>query len=230
MKHEKLKGAKVAIVAMGRSQVSFSLSLAHSETYDEVWAINATGGVYSVDRMFMMDPPSRFLDTEDAGSQTGLMAKVITKEQAFPIYSCTTDARCPSVEEYPIEGVIRETGLCYFNNTAAYALAYAVYQEVGELSVFGIDFSYKNLPHFAEAGRACCEFWAAIFSARGGVISVAPESPFMDTNVDPVEKLYGYHRLPDPPHVSNEEGQLIIQPLSQFKAPPEPQDGVLYKG
>ena len=85
MKHKKLKGAKIALVAMGRSQLNFAISLAHSEEYDEVWTINATARIYKTDRMFMMDPPSRFLDDDVAGTQTGVVSKVITQKQEFPI-------------------------------------------------------------------------------------------------------------------------------------------------
>lgn len=230
MKHQHLKGAKIAIVAMGRSQLGFAMSLAHSAKYDEVWTINATAGVYHTDRMFMMDPPSRFLDTENAGTQTDVVSEVITKKQNFPIYSCTTDERCPSVELFPIQEVIKDTGVCYFNNTAAYVFSYAMYQEVAELSIFGIDFSYSNMPHYAEAGRACCEFWCGLLTSKGVALSISPDSPFMDTNVKPEEKLYGYHRLPDPPHVDYVGGMLHIRPLSEVEKPPEPKDGVLYKG
>jgi hypothetical protein len=232
MKHKKLKGATIALVAMGRSQLNFAISLAHSEEYDEVWTINATAGIYKTDRMFMMDPPSRFLDDDVAGTQTGVVSKVITQKQEFPIYSCTEDTRCPSVEKYPISEVIKDTGLCYFNNTAAYALAYAVYQEVKEVHIFGVDFSYASQIHYAEAGRACCEFWCGILTSKGVTLSVAPESGFMDTNVPPEQKLYGYHRLDDPPHVSFDEGMLKIVPLSEVTNPPEPKDGVglLYRG
>lgn len=232
MKHKNLEGARIAIVAMGRSQLNFAMSLAHSEKYDEVWTINATAGIYRTDRMFMMDPPNRFLDGDEAGTQTNIVSEVITAQQKFPIFSCTLDPRCPSVVKYPIEDVIKDTGLCYFNNTAAYALAYAVYQKVGHVSIFGIDFSYASALHFAEAGRACCEFWCGVMTMKGITVSVAPESAFMDTNVPPEQKLYGYHRLEDPPHVIFDEGVIKIRPMSEVKAPPEPLDGkgFLYKG
>ena len=230
MKVETLKGAKVAIVAMGRSQLGFAMSLTHSQTFDEVWTINATAGVYKTDRMFMMDPPSRFLDEEVTGSQKQVVSDIITNVQDYPIYSCTTDERCPSVIEFPVEEIIRETGFCYMNNTTAYAMAYALYQEVGEVSVFGVDFSYSKMPHFAEAGRACCEFWAALLMARKVPVNVAPDSPFLDTDRPATEKLYGYHRLDDPPHVSYENGMMSIVPLSQAARPPEPQDGILFRG
>lgn len=232
MKYKKLKGAKIALVAMGKSQVNFAMALAFSQKFDEVWTINATAGIYKTNRMFMMDPPERFLDGEQAGGQTGIVSEVISSKQNFPIYSCTVDERCPSVEKYPIEEVIRTTGCSYLNNTAAYALAYALYQEVGELAIYGIDFSYSQAVHFAEAGRGCCEFWCGLICAKGIKLSIAPDSPFMDANIPPHQKLYGYHRLDDPPHVSvTEEGVINIQPLSSITQAPEPADAdELYRG
>ena len=40
-----LSGKTVAIVAMGRSNDHFILAKTHSQEIDEVWAINAMGGV-----------------------------------------------------------------------------------------------------------------------------------------------------------------------------------------
>ena len=41
------------------------------------------------DKCFMMDPPSRFLDTPNAGNQTDIMQDRLTKKMNIPIYSCT---------------------------------------------------------------------------------------------------------------------------------------------
>jgi hypothetical protein len=97
MRIKKLDGANIAIVAMGESQLDFHLAISRSKTYDEVWAINAMAGIIKkVDRTFMLDPASRFLDTDDAGTQTELMKKVITTELG-PIYTCELDDRCPGL-------------------------------------------------------------------------------------------------------------------------------------
>ena len=98
------------------------------------------------------------------------------------------DKRCPGVVEYPLEAVIKSTGLAYLNNTTAYAIAFAVANEIGSLHIFGIDFSYQNTPHFAESGRACCEFWVATGISKGMKIEVAHNSPFLDTNVPSEQK------------------------------------------
>ncbi len=218
MKHEHLKGAKVAIVGMGRSHLNFSMSLAHSAKYDEVWGINVIGAIFrDVHRTFMMDPPSHFLDGDKPGDMTSIMRDMVTSRQLFPIYSSGTDPRCPSVVEYPLGEVIQATGLCYFNNTATYALAYALYQEVAEVNIFGLDYTYSNV-NIAESGRACAEFWIAMLSSKGTVINIAPESSLMDTNVPAEKKLYGYSLLPDPLVADfNVPGQLTIQPLSHLK-------------
>ena len=52
--------------------------------------------------------------------------------------------------------------------------------------------------HFAEAGRACCEFWLAKCMDQNIEVSIAPRSNLLDTDVEIQNKLYGYHRLDDP--------------------------------
>ena len=65
---QSLEGKSIAIVAMGQSQIDFHLSQTHSIEFDEIWAINAMIGVLpNIDRAFILDPMSRFLDTEDPG-------------------------------------------------------------------------------------------------------------------------------------------------------------------
>jgi hypothetical protein len=208
IKKAKLKGKKIAIVALGGTFYDYILSRTRSEKYDEVWAINGMGEIIKHDRVFMMDPPERFLDDIKAG----------------PIYSCTLDKRCPGVVEYPLEFVVQKTGLAYLNNTVAYALAFAVAHEVKSLHLFGLDFSYADRPHFAESGRACCEFWVAIAISKGIQIEIAHNSPFLDTNVADEEKLYGYHRLKDPLVLAKNEKGIEIGRQSKL-TPPEPLDG-----
>ena len=76
-KIKKLKGKTVAIVGLGKSWFDYCLAKAHASHFDEVWTINAVASVIYHDRVFMMDPASRFLDTDDAGGQTGSMQKVL---------------------------------------------------------------------------------------------------------------------------------------------------------
>ena len=62
-KIKSLEGKNIAIVAMGSSQIDYHFSISHSNKFDEVWAINAMAGIArQTDRVFMLDPASRFLE------------------------------------------------------------------------------------------------------------------------------------------------------------------------
>ncbi len=193
-----LQGKNIAIVAMGQSQIDFHLSQTHSVEFDEVWAINAMIGVLpNIDRAFILDPMSRFLDTEDAGTMTSMMRNKLPLVD-YPIYSCELDERVPAVEEYPLKQIIKYSRSAYLNNTVAYAIAYALWSKVKQISIFGVDFTYQTNMHFAEAGRGCVEFWIGKCINQGIKVGIAPRSSLLDTDVDIKNKLYGYHRLNNP--------------------------------
>jgi len=195
---KELEGKSIAIVAMGKSQIDFHLSQIHSVSFDEVWAINAMVGVLpNIDKAFILDPMSRFLDTEDAGSMTQMM-RLVLPSAYYPIYSCELDSRVPAVEEYPLEHVVKDLSCSYFNNTIAYAVAFALWSKVSSISIFGVDFTYKTNMHFAESGRGCVEFWISKCIDSEIDIAIAPRSSLLDTDVEIQDKLYGYHRLNDP--------------------------------
>ena len=213
---KELKGKNIAIVSMGRSQLDYHMSISHSKEYDEVWAINSMCAVIKCDRVFMMDPASRFFDTFDAGPQTQVMRRTLPRLDV-PIYSCEKDNRVPAIELYPLEEIINEMGCSYFNNTISYAIAFAAYNEVGTINMYGADFSYGNNVHFGEMGRGCCEFWLSKCMSRGIDISIAATSSMLDTNVPVEEKLYGYHRLENPPVVYIENGDMKVIDFSKVE-------------
>ena len=194
---ESLEGKSVAIVGLGKSWHDYNLAKSHGAHFDEVWAINGVGSVIYHDRVFMMDPPGRFLDTDDAGGQTDGVTQILLNGET-PIYTCMLDNRCKNLVEYPINEILEEFNCSYINNTVAYAIAFALWNKVSTLKLFGIDFSYKGNLHFAESGRACCEFWLSKAMHLGVEVEVAKTSALLDTDVIAEEKLYGYHRLQDP--------------------------------
>tara|TARA_E500000318_G_scaffold94580_1_gene93981 strand:- start:250 stop:969 length:720 start_codon:yes stop_codon:yes gene_type:complete len=217
-----MENKSIAIVGLGNSASEYILAKTRSEKFDEVWAINAMSGVIYHDKCFMMDPPSRFLDTPNAGKQTNIMADRLKTKINVPIFSCTLDERCPDVVEYPLQKVLQKTKYAYLNNTVAYALAYAVAEEVSDLHLYGIDFTHKAV-NFAEAGRACCEFWLAIAVSKGIKLHIANSSSLLDTNTPEDQKLYGYHRLDDPLVSTTTQGEMLITKKSKLD-PPEPLD------
>ena len=132
----------------------------------------------------------------------------------------------PGLVEYPIDEVLGACGCHYLNNTVSYAVAFAVWNKVEKIKLFGVDFSYKGNLHFAESGRASVEFWLSKAMNQGIQVEVAHTSYLLDTAVPTHEKLYGYHRLDDPLVViTDEKGILIAKKRSQvqqFKQEQEP--------
>jgi len=94
----------------------------------------------------------------------------------------------------PIEDMINELKYAYFNSTAAWAIAYAVFIGVKKILLFGIDFTYPN-SHQAEKGRACCEFWLGVAASRGIKISLPRSTTLMDSCDKQSDRLYGYDTL-----------------------------------
>ena len=211
----------IAIVGLGGSYADYIAARVASQEFDEVWGINCIGAIIHVDKTFMMDPVSRFLDTDNAGTQTGV-ARQFLKTNKKPIVTCQLDKRVKHLELFPLKQVTLDLGYCYFNNTVAYAIAYAIWKKVNKISLYGNDYTYKNVS-MAESGRACVEFWCAIAVTKGIKLEVAHRSSLLDTNVPENEKLYGYHRLDDPLVQTVQDGNLLITRQSEI-APPEPVD------
>jgi cation diffusion facilitator CzcD-associated flavoprotein CzcO len=106
-KIESLKGKKVALIGLGASQIDYVIGMENSKQWDEVWVINSALSVFACDRVFMMDPVSRYLDTEDAGNQTDVMRRLLPTFDK-PIYSCGLDDRVPAVVEFPLAEVMTD--------------------------------------------------------------------------------------------------------------------------
>ena len=235
---EHLEGKTVALIGLGVSQVDFAIGLENSREWDEIWCINSAGLVYPADRIFALDPASRFFDSDDAGKQTKAMIKLMS-ESDVPIYTCEEDPRIKNPVRYPVEEVCNATKCAYMNNTVAFAIAYALYNKVARIDLFGIDFSYKENMHFAEAGRACVEFWISKCMSEDIIVGISGRSTVLDSNVPATEKLYGFHRLAKPLVAVPHNGEFIIGPYDEINeklekvglkinedvVPPEPYKG-----
>ena len=223
---KKLEGKTVAIVGLGKSWFEYNLAASHGDHFDEVWGINAVGSVIFHDRTFMMDPPSRFLDSDDAGGQTHGMNKLL-KDGKKPIYTCELDERAKNLVLYPIEEIVKDLSCTYLNNTVAYAIAFALWNKVKAIRMYGVDFTYKGNLHFAESGRACVEFWLSKCMHAGIEVGIAQTSTLLDTSIPIQEKLYGYHRLKDPlvPLIDNDK--LIVKKASELQYKRKTPDAML---
>lgn len=159
---------------------------------DEVWAINALGDVLQCDRIFHMDDVRVQEIRAEARPQSNIAAMLEwLKRHPGPIYTSQLHPDYPGLVEFPLEDVINTCGIAYFNNTAAYAVAYAVHIGVKQITLFGCDYTYPNA-HDAEKGRACTEFHLGIAKARGIRIGIPANTSLMDGCAAHADRLYGY--------------------------------------
>jgi hypothetical protein len=157
---------------------------------NEVWGINALGDVLACDKVFHMDDVRVQMRRAEARPKSNI-ANMVKWMRTYPgpVYTCRLHPDFPGLVEYPLEDVINSTGEMYFNNTAAYALAYAIHYGATTISIFGCDYSYEH-SHHAEKGRACLEFWIAIAKRRGIKINLPRNTSLLD--VYDGEAFYGY--------------------------------------
>lgn len=162
---------------------------------DEVWTINALGDVLQCDRVFHMDDV-RIQEIRAAAKPRSNIAAMLQwlRRHPGPIYTSRKHPDYPGLVEFPLEDVINSCGIAYFNNTAAYAVAYAVHIGVKKITLFGCDYTYANA-HDAEKGRACTEFHLGIAKARGIRIGFPDKTSLMDACCDEQERMYGYDTL-----------------------------------
>lgn len=196
---------RVAIIGLGPSARSYLELIKRGGgrhvLYDEVWTINALGDVFVCDRVFHMDDV-RIQEIRAAARPDSNIAEMLRWMRGYkgPIFTSRPHEDYPGLVAFPLEEVINRTRFAYFNSTAAYAVAYAVYLRilnpaaVRELTVFGNDFTYPNA-HDAEKGRACVEFWLGMAAARGIKVKIPRDSSLMDACHSQQERVYGYDTL-----------------------------------
>lgn len=187
----------VAIVGLGpSSKAYFELVMrlgGRKALADETWAVNALGDVLACDRVFHMDDVA-VQERRAAAKPDGNIAAMVRwlKTHPGPIYTGVVRDGYPGMVAFPLEDVLNAGGVPYFNNTVAYAIAYARFIGVRKLSLYGVDFTRPNI-HQGEQGRACCEFWLGLCTAAGMEIDLPEETTLMDACADGEHPwFYGY--------------------------------------
>lgn len=159
---------------------------------DEVWAINALGDVFNCDLIWHMDDV-RIQEIRAKARPESNIAKMLQwlKCTSTPVMTSRRHPDYPALNAFPLESVLREFPNGYFNSTAAYAVAYAIYIGAKKITCFGMDFTYPNA-HDAEKGRACVEFWLGMAAARGIQLAVPQTTSLLDACNAQALRFYGY--------------------------------------
>lgn len=188
--------AHVAILGMGGSlheYINITKGRGGRNAYcDQVWAINALGGVVDCDLIFHMDDV-RIQELRAEADPRGNIAPMVRwlKHATCPVITSQAHPDYPALVEFPLERVVNDLNFAYFNSTTAYAVAYAIWIGARKISLFGLDYTYRNA-HRAEQGRACVEFWLGLAAARGIDLVIPKTSSLMDACEADAGRLYGY--------------------------------------
>ena len=181
----------IAIVAMGRSRLDYGTHATSVGGYkavaDEIWAVNKMGGVIYHDVLWRMD---------DLMHNRELMYPEMLrwlKTHPLIVTSTAYPEEFPGSVEFPLEAVLRDIGVPYFNTTPAYALAYAIYLRIPNIHIYGCDYTYPNQP-LAEEGKGCFEFLMGIAWSRKIELRVGPNCSLLDICRPTEERFYGYKK------------------------------------
>ncbi len=189
-------GRHIVIIGLGPSADQYldivKRQGGRSKFCDEVWAINALGNVFDCDLVFHMDDV-RIQEIRAKAAPASNIAAMLAwiKTSRVPVVTSRAHPDYPALVEFPLEDVLNYFGHEYFNSTAAYAVAFAIYTEATQISLFGMDFTYANT-HQAEKGRACVEFWCGQAQARGIKVNLPKSTSLLDACHTRAERLYGY--------------------------------------
>jgi len=203
----------VAIVAMGDSRVQYeSEAIKSGSRYgvaDETWVINKLAEVYHHDILFRMDDLRQvrlcnegIIRDKDNISIHERFDKVLRNHDK-PIITSTAYPEYPTSVSYPLEEVINFMGTSYFQTCPAYAVAFAAYIGVKRIKMYGCDYTYRQVTHSTETGRANLEHMLTMAMNKGVQVEVARKSTLLNTNCPPDEYFYGYggriiEVMPDP--------------------------------
>lgn len=177
---------------------------------DETWCINSLGSVIACDRIFHMDDV-RIQEIRAKARPESNIAVMLEwlKTTTIPVVTSRPHPDYTALEPFPLIEVLNSFKYAYFNSTAAYAVAYAIWLGVERISLFGCDYTYPNA-HDAEKGRACVEFWLGMAAERGIRITVPKNTTLLDALHTQRERFYGYDTL-DLAIRQDEKGKIDIE-------------------
>ncbi len=105
-----------------------------------------------------------------------------------PYFSSQAHPEIPLSREYPLKEVMDALKVPYLANTIAYMLAYAIYQKVNSITLYGVA---QMGTHEYVAERGSVEFWLGMAMGMGIEVNIMTPTLLLKNNS---EYPYGYVR------------------------------------
>jgi len=181
----------VIILAYGPSVIAYApMMIENLEKFDEVWAVTRAGLVFQHDKLFYMD------NLEEMSRQGNPMAERLTSVKT-PIITSTAYSNWPNTIEYPIKEVVEYLKCDFMANTICYAIAYAIYIHVKEITLYGCDFSFPD-KGLKEPGSQAAAYLLGLARGQEIKVTISPHSSLLYTNQlqklnhDPLGRDFGF--------------------------------------
>lgn len=153
---------------------------------------------WAVGKMLMLEKPPTRVDLlfalDDMDHLLTIRRGMFTKQQFIDkinernvtYFSSVKHPEIPLSAEYPLADVLSIVKVPYFQNTICYMIAYALFQRVNSISLYGVA---QMGTHEYMKEKGCVEFWLGL--AMGMGVQVNIETPSLLLR-DGSEYLYGY--------------------------------------
>ena len=172
------KREKVAIIGFAPS---WKEGFANQSDDCEIWCLNEMYKVAPEIKNFRAD---RWFEIHDLTSPS----KNTKEHQSFlqtctvPVYVQKKYDHLPNAIVFPFEEMFKHfsdkgiSGSRYFTSSIAYFIAYAIFLEFKEISIFGVDMATNSE---YQGQRNCVEYWIAIAEGMGIKVYIPPSSDLL---------------------------------------------------
>lgn len=215
----------VAIVGLGPSISEFFSASAKKKDFlrvDEVWVVNSALDVLEADKAFIMD------DLKDIKHRYPEWDARI-RQTKTPVITCNKYDDYPNTWVYPLEEVCECIKDDFFTTTPSFMIGYAIYKQVRDLYLFGVDFWYPG-GAAVESGLSSVSYLLGIARERGVNFKIPDGSTLLDAHMVKFGKkddkgrrrrpLYGYDYNPGDASRAVQSGNAT--PLEQAVADRKP--------
>jgi hypothetical protein len=165
------KKRKVAIVGFAPSTRD---KAPYNDPDWDIWVLNEyfsilpTGNATNIAKWFELHQRDTVLNSSRA---TDYIDKL--KASTIPILMVDKYDDIPMSEKYPLDEIIKELQTDYFTNSISYMIAYALYEGVAELAIYGVDMAQDE--EYAKE-RPSVEYFVGYARAKGIPVYIPPES------------------------------------------------------
>lgn len=152
--------------------------------------------VPKVTHTFHMHDMDEYYENERTHSSTKLCAIHGKEKPEMEFYSLYEWKMVPHSKAYPLDEIVNHFGVCYFNSTLDYMLAFAIYSGATEISLYGVNMTQKEEWRSQKPG---VEFWIGVAMGKGIKVNIQHDytslfkSKVWDGEKYRFEEIYGYY-------------------------------------